>query len=328
MENVAQPVRRPDDVAVVADTSGLLMSNDSPFTKIARQLDQIRSNFQVLLAPGEKQFKDLPKRVRLMVVSFGIPLVYALLKVYVIQSSTSILIWGVIAFLLGLLTYWGIYWGVKGQVRQESYWSVLLLPGLFVISNILFLSTVFVGEINRLYLWGLFALAIITFMTILYILSLAVNILNVSLFYTIPLSRLGESVAYICSVIMMFLISYTLFEHLLPYLIALNFTAIGILLGGTFVLLGAIVTALWNYFVPYSRGFWLFVLLSTMFLTISLAISTTFLPFAWISGVVHGMVSYVFMGYIIHKEQNTLNKTIIWELIAVVAVAFFTIIWA
>lgn len=322
----AQYPKRKEDVAVVANTSSLLLSNDSPWAKIIRQMDQIRSNFQVLLAPGEKQFKDLPKRVRLMVVSFGVPLLFSILKLYIFPTSTSLLLWSILAFVLGLITYLGIYWGLKGQVRRESYVSVLLLPALFVITNTLFLSTVFVGEINRLYLWGLFGLASIAFMIFLYILSLAVNILNVSLFYTIPLSRLGESVAYISGVIILFLLSYTMFLQVLPYVVAGDLGALLLLFLGILLITGALVMALWNYFVPYSRGFWVFVALSSLFLTISLSITSIFLPYSWLAGVIHGMVSYIFIGYVIHKEQNTLNSAVNWEFFAIATASFLLVI--
>ncbi|MCC7303793.1 hypothetical protein IT418_00015 [bacterium] len=323
---LSQQKRRRDAVSVVTNTSNLLLSSDSPWAKVLKQVEQVRSNFQVLLAPGEKQFKDLPKRVRLMVVSFGTPLIFSILKLYVFPTSHSISLWSILAFGLGLLTYWGTYWGLKGQVRRESYVSVLLLPSLFVIVNTLFLSTVFVGEINRLYLWGLFGLSLIVYMIFLYTLSLAVNILNVSLFYTIPLSRLGETVAYIAGVIVLFLLSYTIFQRTLPYVVAMDTTALALLFGGAFIITTALVTALWNYFVPSSRGFWLFVTLSSVFLTISLSVASLFLPSAWVAGIAHGMVSYVFVGYVIHKEQNTLNNTVYWELFAISVLSFLLVI--
>ena len=321
-----KPIRR--DVAVVADTSSLLQSEDSPLKRIKQQIDALRANFQVLLSPGEKQFKDLTKRVRLMIVSLLIPLCFAAAKIFIFPQMTSLFVWAGVALVLGALTYWGMIWGLKGQIEKESYISVLTLPSLLVIGNALFLSTTFVGQINRLYLWGLFTLATVVFMVLLYILALAVNILNVTLFYTIPLSRLGESVAYISGIIILFLFSYVASAVLVPLVVAVNWSSIVIFCSALAVLIFVLTSSLWFYFVPYFRGFWLYSVLVSMFLFSTVMTFTVFLPYAWLVGVISSLVGYVVYGYVIHKEQNTFKSAIKWEFLAVLVVALLAVIIA
>lgn len=318
VQHHSQP-RHKNEVSVVVDTRSVFISDDSPWGKILQQIDQIRSNFQVLLAPGEKQFKDLPKRVRLMVVALGIPFLYALLKAYLLPENLSF-VWVLMVSLgLGALTYVSMIWGLKGQVRRESYWSVLLLPSVLVVANSLFLSTVFVGGINRVYLWGFFTGAIFMFMTLLYILALAVNILNVTLFYTIPLSRLGESVAYISSIVTIFLLSYTAFDRLVPLIVAQKYDILSVVSVIFGILVSLVVVSLWHYFVPQGKRFWIFVALSSLFTVLLMYFAVLISPFAWVAGILASLGAYVFIGYVVHKEQNTLNFTTKIELAAVSA---------
>jgi len=319
---------RRDNVVVVADTSDLLQSNDSPVTRLKILVEQLRSNLQVLISPGDKQFKDVPKRVRLMLVSFAVPLLFAITKIYIFPLSSSLYLWAVVGTVLAVLTYLGVYWGVKGQVRTDSYFSVLPMPSLFVLANCLFLSFLFVGAINRVYLWGLFVLAISVFMTFLYILSLAINILNVSLFYTIPLSRLGESVAFISSIVTVFLGSYVVAETAVPMIVAKSYTELGLL--GLFVLVSTfvLILSLWKYFVVSTKSVVVSVACLSLFLLVTLFVFVMASPYAWISAILQGMVAYVLLGFIIHKEQNTYKKSVVIEYIVVVIAALILVIWA
>jgi hypothetical protein len=318
--------RSSENVAVVADTTDLLSSKDSPLTKIRLQWSQLRANLQVLLSPGDKQFKDLPKRVRLMVVSFGIPMLYSLSKLVIFQESTSVVLWGIMGIVLATLTYIGMYWGLKGQIRKDSYFSVLLLPSIFVFANILFLSTIFIGGINRLYLWGLFAAAIAMFMTVLYILSLAVNILNVTLFYSIPLSRLGETVAYISSIITLFLISYATTDILIPQLVMGYWWKALITVVCLFAVMNMLTSALLRYFLPYVRGFWLLVSSITVSLILIFLIFVLAIPYAWLVGILLSLMGYILYGYVIHKEQNTYKSTVIVEFWTLLIMAFLAVV--
>lgn len=320
--------RSSENVAVVADTTDLLLSQDSPVTKIRQQWGQIKANLQVLLSPGDKQFKDLPKRVRLMLVSFGIPILYTISKLLIFPQSTSVVLWGIIGVILAAITYGGIYWGLKGQVRKDSFFSVLPLPSFLVFANVLFLSTLFIGEINRLYLWGLFMLAIAMFMILLYILSLAVNILNVTLFYTIPLSRLGETVAYISSVIVFFLLGYATTDIMIPQIVMGMWWKLGVSILCFFVVSVLLTDALWRYFFTSNRGLSLLSLSIGAVITVIFAVFAFTLPYTWLVGVLLSVVVYVLYGYIIHKEQNTYKSAVIAEFWILLAVTFFAILWS
>lgn len=318
--------KRSENIAVVADTGELLRSQDSPLTRIRSQWMQIKANFNVLLSPGDKQFKDLPKRVRLMLTSFAIPTLFAVCKILLLPETTSMVIWGMIGLALAVLTYGGMYWGVKAQVRKDSYFSVLPFPSIFVFANILFLSSVFVGEVNRLYLWGLFAVSLVMFMVTLYILALAINVLNVTLFYTIPLSRLGETVAYIAAVVTVFLLSFAAAVLSLPLVVTHEWVKLALLVvvyGGAVALQ---VGALFRYFVPYYRGFLSFVSSITIAILLSFGVFAITAPFAWLTAVMTSLVAYIVFGYVIHKEQNTFKTAVIWEYIALMTVMFLMVI--
>lgn len=328
-ERGTSPAKRIDkqrDISVVTDTWDLLWSKDTPWNRIRKQVDQLRSNLHVLISPGDKQFKDVPKRVRLMVVSIGAPLLFAFSKVLLLPQSDSIYLWAIIAVALAAITYIGLIWGLKGQVRKDSFVTVLLLPSLFVLANVLFLGLLFVGELNRVYLWGLFGIALAMFMVLLYIFSLAVNILNVTLFYTIPLSRLGETVAYIFSIITVFLGSYVVAETVLPLLV--NHRWVELLLHAGFVLVstGGLVSAIWRYFVNSSKVFWLSVLGMSVFLTVSLGVFVFSLPYAWLAAIMQSAVAYLLIGFVIHKEQNSFKSPVIIEYAIAILVMFFVAI--
>lgn len=320
--------RNPEQVATVSDSLDLLRSKDSPITRISNQVSQIRANFQVLLSPGDRQFKDLPKRVRLMIVSFLVPMLFAVSKLFLFSSTTSPLIWGLVAAALAVLTYGGMYWGVKGQIRKDSLTSVLPLPSLFVFANVLFVSSVFVGEVNRLYLWGLFSLALITFMVLLYVLSLAVNILNVTLFYTIPLSRLGETVAYLSSLITLFLFAYAAGTAAVSLFATGLWIWLSILLCVTLAFLFALTYSLWRYFVTNSQSIGSFSLGISVLLFLSWIVFLFGLPHVWLAAVMSGLSAYILFGYVIHKEQNTLKSIVNAEYMVLLALMFFAVLWA
>lgn len=311
---VQEPEQQP--TVVVTDPSKLLRHDDSPIVAVQHKLEQLRRNFVVLLSPGDKQFKDLPKRVRLMLVSFLLPVLFAVTKLFILPEA-RLSVWILIAIVLGIICYFAVYWGVNRQVRKESYMSILPLPALFTVANTMFLAVTFAGPINRLYLLILFLLATMMFMILLYILSLAINVLNVNLFYTIPLSKLGESVAYMAAVVQVFLITYAAVVVLMPLIATGQYVIVAGLIGilGFFLLLLSLAIAF--YFLPYQRNVLLISIVLAGVLTITAGVCSVFLAYAWEGAIIASMMSYILYGYIIHKEQNTLKNGIILEFIAI-----------
>jgi hypothetical protein len=298
---------------------------ESPVLRIKRQLEQIRGYFWLLLSPGDKQFKDMPKRVRLMFVSFTVPLIFLTLKV-VFPIIFSDHLWAVLAsIVLGLVTYAGVFWGVKGQVRKESLYSVMAMPLWFVTTYSMFLFTIFSGDINRVYLWALFSVAIAAFMVGLYIISLTANILNVTLFYTIPLSKLGESIAYLLGIAILFFITYVSDVIALQYFQNLNYVELGISSLITFLSIFGVTGYLWGYFVVRRRGHFWFTALFSLLIFVFLAVLAVVIDVPWKLASVVSAIAYVLYGQVIHKEQNTLSATIITEfsLIIVAIIVLF-----
>jgi hypothetical protein len=168
-------------VAVVADTTDLLLSKDSPWNRILKQLDMLRTNLQVLISPGDRQFKDVPKRVRLMVVSMGVPLLFAFSKVWLLPQSESIYLWAVVAVALAAVTYIGLIWGL-GQFAKTRLSPFCCCPCLC--SQMCCFWVYFCRRAQSLF-WD-FGIAVAT------LLYTPLMLISNDVVYTIPLSRLGR----------------------------------------------------------------------------------------------------------------------------------------
>lgn len=307
--------------AVVADTQSLLVQ-DTPIERIKKKLRLIRANVLLLLSPGDKQFKDLPKRVRLMLISFAIPLLIGALKVFVLKEEMFFPWWVISSLVLGGITYGALYWGLKGQVRKESYFSVLPIATWFVVAYTLFIATTFVTPVNRLFLWFFFVVSLAVLMIILYVLSLAINVLNVTLFYTIPLSRLGETVSYLASVMTVFLVSHSVGSILLPLWHTRDWMAMipwGILY---LIVITGTVSYLWLYFLQLQKGLWTFILAVSSAIVVVFASLFLVLSVPWEIAAMVSAFAYLLLGLIIHKEQNTLKLSVYVELIAIFVALF------
>ncbi len=317
--------RRGESV-VVTDTSKLLEKDDSPVVHIKHQLEQLRTNFLVLLSPGDKQFKDLPKRVRLMMVSLIIPALLGITKLVIFPTMQSVGMWAVIALILAVICYLLTIWGLKNQIRRESYLATLPLPSIFTFSYSLFLAEVFSTQINRVYLLGLFLTALVFFTVLLYIFELAVNVLNVNLFYTIPLSRLGESVAYLGSIVTTFFAVYSANAVLMPLISSDQYIAAIIVCLILWCVLALLSNVLFMYFLPYQRGSFLLSLILSFFITVICCISSIFFAYIWQGALFTAAITYVLFGYLIHKEQNTLKFSVILEFIAIFIALFLLVV--
>jgi hypothetical protein len=300
-------------VTTVTDPSTLLEQEDSPVVLIRKQFELLRTNFMVLLAPGDKQFKDMSKRVRLMGVSFVVPLLYAIMKLFLFPNLTELWVWGLVSLGLGILLYVLTIWGLKGQIRKESFLSALPFPALFSFSYSIFLSVSFVGPVNRVYLLGVFLVMLLIFMVSLYIITLAINVLNVNLFYTIPLGRLGESVTYITSIVIAFLISYAVTATFISQLILQHYLFAAGIIGGYFLIIFIVTLALCLYFLPYQQGSVGTSIVLSLFLSLVCGLFAALMPYAWQSSLAVSLVAYILLGYIIHKEQNTLKMGVVLE---------------
>lgn len=296
---------QPEDIAVIADNTSTLLSEEVPLVRIKGQFDLIRKNFLVLIGRGDKQYKDLSKRARLMMVSFVIPLAYLLVKMLVIKGINSILLSFYIAIAVGFLTYLGILWGFKAQVRKESYFTVIPLVTLFSMASSMFLGTIFVGVLDRVYLWVLFVIGVAVYMLSLYIMSLAANVLNVSLFYTIPLSRLGESVMYIYSVVTVFLTVYIFNTVSIPLLMTHKWALLAFSSSILLVFIILLTTCLLMFFLPMNSNSWVAIIVVSCLITLFIFLLSIITESDFSGATLTAIISYVLFGFLIHKQQNT-----------------------
>lgn len=293
---------------------------ENPLAQIRRQLESMKVNLSLIISPGSKRFKDLSKRVRLMFVAFGIPAIYMIIRLILLEQTIQPIIWIIISAGLALISYIGVMWGLKFQIRKESYYSVLNIPAVFTFSTTLFLSILFFTPLNRVYLVTTFIIAIAIFMVLFYIIMLAVNVLNVNLFYVIPLSKLGESLLYLSSSITAFILSFSI-GWVVLYSIKLSdwFQVIAMIFAGIIVFIALYVSTIY-YYLPLTRsGFIVAFLLGIMMLFATLALSIL-LPYIFVAAFLVSLGIYVTLGIIIHKAQNTLKGNIYAEYLIILLI--------
>jgi len=306
-------------------------TSKNPLQSIQNQLKQLRVNTFLILSPGNKQFKDISKRLRLMFLSAGIPLLLLVVKWLNISAYLSFLDAAIhpllIAFFLSVIAFIGTLWGLKFQLRKESYYSILHLSPLFVFSASTLILTLFPGELNRLYLVSSFIFATGLFMILYYIVLMSVNILNVNLFYVIPLSKLGESLHYMTVIASVFMLLLASFQSIYTAIVN-NVSIVATIWAGVTILIVLISTIMTLfYYLP--------VVQSTTSLAVNIAIITLitaifsflFLPYVVLAAFVSGLVMYVLLGVIIHQSQNTFKIHVFLEygliyLLVIAAVLF------
>lgn len=297
----------------------------NPWQMLKHQFSQLRTNVLLITSPGNKQFRDISKRFRLMLISFLIPSIFLVLKVFLIEEVTSLYVWIGISFALSVITYLLSLWGLKFQIRKESYMSVLNLPPLFVFTVTLFISLVFLGPLNRIYLLATFILCIAIIMVLLYILLLAVNVLNVNLFYVIPLGKLAETLQYFYSVICTFLMTFSTAWILFHTVVTDIWLAI---LGAVvlFVVLTIMFFETIYYYTPVQGGTLLFSILLSLVMMISLGIYAILLPYMFLACIIVSLQVYVMLGLMIHKSQNTLKVQIYIEYMVIFGLILLTVL--
>lgn len=298
----------------------------NPWQMLKDQLSQLRTNILLITAPGNKQFRDISKRFRLMLTSFMIPSIFLILKVFLIEEVTSLYVWIAVSFALSVITYFATLWGLKFHIRKESYLSVLNLPPLFVFTVTLFISFVFLGPLNRVFLLAIFIVSIGIFMLLLYILLLAVNVLNVNLFYVIPLGKLAETLQYFYSVVCGFLVAFSS-TWLLFYAAQTNDVLLVVL--GVFVLFMILAIMFFEtiyYYTPVQGGAVIFSVLLTLVMMISLGIYVLLLPYMFLACVILSLQIYVILGLMIHKSQNTLKVQIYVEYLVIFGLILLTLL--
>lgn len=289
----------------------------TPIDSIRRQIKTLRTNTFLILAPGNKNFKDISKRLRLMFLSALIPLVLAAVKVSGLTQFfpfiDTVILNLAVATVLSILSFFATIWALKFQLRKESYYSVLHLSPLFVFTSTTMILTLFPGELNRLYLLSSFILVIGIFMILYYIVLMAVNVLNVNLFYVIPLSKLGESIQYLSVVFSLFMLYYATYNAIL-YGLVNNIPLIVTLWAGLSVVITLIsILATLFYYMPVQSATVTQALILTTVITIITGSLLLFVPYTIMAAVLAALNIYVLLGTIIHQTQNTLKMQVYLE---------------
>lgn len=317
----------PDDLGVQQELLAPPYDINNPVAHIQNQFRMLRSNFLLILSPGNKRFKDLTKRLRMMFVAVLIPLLFAITKMMILNDLTNMIVWLGIGVVFAAVTYIGVLWSLKFQIRKESYLSVINIPSLYVLASTIFISVVFLGPINRVYLLMTFVLAIFFFMISLYIVMLSVNVVNVNLFYVIPLSKLGESILYIISVVITYLTIYSLVTIAVESIRSNSYIALIVMTIIAAVLLYLLIFATVFYYTPVQGGS---IILSAGITVVLLAFTLVFgffLPYIFLTAFVIALQLYVLLGLMIHKSQNTLKSQIYLEYLIIFIIQIGVILW-
>jgi hypothetical protein len=316
-----------DDLGVQQEVLAPSYDINNPIAHVQNQLRMLRSNFLLILSPGNKRFKDLTKRLRMMFVAVLIPLLFAITKMAILNDLTNIIIWLGIGVVFAAITYIGVLWSLKFQIRKESYLSVINIPSLYTLASTIFLSVVFLGPINRVYLLMTFILAIFFFMVSLYIVMLSVNVVNVNLFYVIPLSKLGESILYITSVVITYLTIYSFVTVAIESIRTNLYIPLAFMTVIAAVLLYLLVFATVFYYTPVQGGSILLSAGITVCLLAFTLIFGFFLPYIFLTAFIIALQIYVLLGLLIHKSQNTLKPQIYLEYFVILVIQIGVILW-
>lgn len=163
---------------------------------------------------------DEEKRGKFLTLAALIALAIFISKI--IQSDTQLIIGRIYinAVVYSVLTFLGLLWAFKFQIKKRSLLFVLQ-PALFVFSQVLFIEFFFFQKFNRIY--EAFILLLLVFLVFVgnYISFLMANVLNVDLFKKIPLAQVGRTSSYLISLLMLYFFTFAFLVSGFPIFVLL-----------------------------------------------------------------------------------------------------------
>ena len=134
------------------------------------------------------------KKVKALGISLLAGGLFVLARVGIKGNYTTLWLWTLVALVVATLVYLGTLWMVDFMTNKHGALSILSVPAVFSFVFLTGVSLFLDFQIRRVTFASMFLGIVLFYVLFLYILLLAVNILNVALFKHLPLSRLAEKV--------------------------------------------------------------------------------------------------------------------------------------
>jgi hypothetical protein len=251
-----------------------------------------------------KGIVDNVKKGRLLALALIISISLFIIKLSQgspVASISAVYLRAVIYF---ILSYVGLLWALKYQVRFKGLAFVLTQSSLFIFTQVLFIELFFFRRFGRVYeavlLFGLLVLMFIG----TYISFLTANVFNVGNIKEIPLLQVGKTTSYILSLLMVYFITYAILESAFDPILSL------VLIG---VFYFAIVFMHFRHLGIGKGSFWGRVVLTNAAMLILLIGNA-------LTGSLHEFISlvpmvamFVMTGVVMHSDRNQLSRLDIAE---------------
>lgn len=169
-------------------------------TKIVKADEEEVSEARVVRDPGKKR--------RLLVIAILNSVVIMIVKFQATWEWTF-LNTVLFALFIAVSNYLLLIWAFRMRVKKETFFTVLPQPSLFVFSFVLMLELIFFQRFERIFEGVLFSIVLIFFTSVLMGVFLTANVLNVSLYKTIPLLQVGQTVSFIVTLFIIYFSTYS-----------------------------------------------------------------------------------------------------------------------
>lgn len=183
----------------------------SKWQKIKSEFSQVIENLAKLYHRGQQEPRPEPyKRIKIILAA-----VLAWAWVVIIRLNIRQM-WYLFAaaVIFSLVFYLVVLWVLYFKVKRETMVSVVALPSVFSFLMQWFIFYVFSQAPERVSILSAFMITSFVYFISMYAVLLTTNILNVNMFFKIPLAKLGESFLLVFNVVSVFIWSYLVRSYL------------------------------------------------------------------------------------------------------------------
>lgn len=269
------------------------------------------------VARPKPQFKDEGKRRRIIFIAVLIVFVIFGLKVWNKDERWSFGDALLVAIFSSAFAYIGQIWAFKFDVNKKGFFTVLPIPSIFTFGSVLFLELFFFREFERIYEVLFFAVILIIFAVVYSVVFLTANVLNVGTVREIPLMRVAHTFSYIISILSQYFITFSLISvgldlYLLLPLILVSYTVTNFL-------------HLSHFSLSFNQIKWYAIALGWAAMVVVMSLTLWPLGVLFIS-LVPVAVSYIGLGFIMHKIGKTFDGKILAEYIFIAVLVILVVI--
>ncbi len=228
----------------------------------------------------------------------------------------------IVAAAAALITYVGLTWAFRFDVKMRGLLNVLPQPAIFIFGTVLFLEMFFFTRFERIYESIVFALLLLLFIVVFSGVFLTANILNVGTIKKIPLLQVGQTLSYVITLWSIYVTTFSFIES------ALNMVLLILILFVLYTILGAVHLS--QFELPSKQTLWYALGISWA----SVMILTVLLMWPLSSAIVAlapAVVFYIGAGILMHQARRVWSIIILSEyfliLLGLVIVLFVEASW-